>query len=124
MVGCTHGDQFTGTVAQVGFAEDDDVVEAVAAKRAHEALHEWIPPRRLRRGLDLFDAKPGYAVAERDSVDAIAAVRRKGAQGSEEGDEHGEHGEILPRFHGPLPLIVMPTSVPDTIVARHSRHAA
>ena len=40
-------------------AEDDDMIQAVVANRAHEALHEWILPRRVRRGHDLFDAKPG-----------------------------------------------------------------
>src|SRR5260370_1255846 len=40
-----------------GLAEDDDVVEAVAANGAHEALHEGILPRRVRGGPDLFDAK-------------------------------------------------------------------
>jgi hypothetical protein len=56
----------------VGFAEDDHVIEALAANGAHEALREWILPRRLRGCLDLFDAKPGDALAERGPVDAIA----------------------------------------------------
>ena len=30
---------------QVGLAEDDNVVEALAANGAHEALREWILPR-------------------------------------------------------------------------------
>ena len=57
---------------QVGFADDDDVVEAVAANGAHEALYEWILPGRLWRGLDLLDAKACDALAERRPVDAIA----------------------------------------------------
>ncbi len=59
---------------QVGFAEDDDVVEAVVANGAHEALHEWILPRRLRGGFDLFDAEPGDALAKRGPVDAISVA--------------------------------------------------
>ena len=48
----------------MGFAEDDDMVEAVAANGANQALHEWILPWRVRRGLDLFDAKTGDAPAK------------------------------------------------------------
>jgi len=59
----------------VGLAEDDDVVEAIAANGAHEALHERILPRRLRGGLDPFDAKPGDALPKRGPVDAIAVAR-------------------------------------------------
>jgi hypothetical protein len=45
--------------AQVSFAEDDDMIEAVAANGVHDWLHECILLRRLRRCLDPFDAKPG-----------------------------------------------------------------
>ena len=54
---------------QVGFAEDDDVVEAVAANGAHEALHEWIlrmlagdlgpATSNVRRGESRGDASGG-----------------------------------------------------------------
>src|SRR5260370_37961940 len=59
---------------EVGLAEDDDVVEAVAANGAHEALDEGILPWRMRRGPDIFDAKPGDAIAEACPVDAIAVA--------------------------------------------------
>jgi hypothetical protein len=49
----------------VGLAEHDDVVEAVTPNGAHEALREWILPRGLGRGDDLFDAKPGDAFSKR-----------------------------------------------------------
>jgi hypothetical protein len=62
--------------AEVGFAKDDDVVEAVAANGAHEALGEWILPRRVRCDLDLFDAKAGDALSKRGPVEAIAVAQQ------------------------------------------------
>jgi hypothetical protein len=61
--------------AEVRFAEDDDVIQAVAPNGAYEALGEWILPRRARRGHDLFDAKAGDAFSERGPVDAVAVAQ-------------------------------------------------
>src|SRR5260370_33573832 len=59
---------------EVGFAEDDDVVETIAANGAHEALREGILPRRVWGGPDLFDAKRGDGMAKACTVYGVDGI--------------------------------------------------
>lgn len=66
----------------MSFAEDDDVVEALAANGADEAFREWILPGRMRGGLDLFDAKPALVglLARGDLLDPVSAQSLGGGE--------------------------------------------
>jgi len=57
---------------QARFMQDDDVVQALAANRADQALDIGILPRRLRSGEDISDAQPPCRFVEFLSVAAVA----------------------------------------------------
>ena len=64
---------------QACFMQDDDVVQALAANRADQALDIGILPRRLRSGEDFADAQPPCRFVEFLSVAAVAIAKQCGA---------------------------------------------
>ncbi len=62
---------------EVPFAEDNDMVEALASERSIDAFAEAILPGRLRRCLDRFDAENANAVIEPWSKDLVAVVNQE-----------------------------------------------
>jgi hypothetical protein len=61
---------------QACFMQDDDVVQALAANRADQALDIGILPRRLRSGEDFADAQPPGRFVEFLSVAAVAIAKQ------------------------------------------------
>lgn len=103
---------------EVGLGEDDWVVEAVASNGAHKALREWILPRRLRRGLDLFDAKACEAVPKPGPVDGIAVTQQVAR-----GGVFGSASTICGTAHSALALEVqVPVHDPASVDREPSRH--
>src|ERR1700687_681569 len=75
LVECEMGSRFVVILkvgrqhtAQVTLTEDDDVIEALAAHRANDALDVGVLPRRARRRNDLLDSHHLKAIAERLTI--------------------------------------------------------
>jgi hypothetical protein len=58
--------------AQMGFAENQEVVEALAADRADDPLHERVLPGRARGDADLADPQPFDATRKILTVDRVS----------------------------------------------------
>src|SRR5450432_1610990 len=66
------------------FAENDHMVETLAADRSDQALDEGVLPGRARRTQDFLDAHAGEPSAEGGAVDPVAVahqVRRRAGFG-------------------------------------------
>src|SRR6516164_187032 len=57
---------------QVAFAQDDDMIEALAPHGADEAFRQWILPGTARRRENFRDAHVLDTMAERLAVDLVA----------------------------------------------------
>ena len=64
--------------AQVQFAEDKDVIQALAPDRADDPLREGVLPRTVRRRQNFTDANALHALAERGPVDRVAIAEEVG----------------------------------------------
>ena len=64
--------------AQVQFAEDKDVIQALAPDRADDPLREGVLPRTVRRRQNFTDANALHALAERGAVDRVAIAEEVG----------------------------------------------
>jgi hypothetical protein len=75
--------------AQVSLAQDEDVVEALAANRADQALGERILPRAVGRRENFLDLQALHAVAEVLAIDLVAIAQEVGRRGvvRERGDD-------------------------------------
>ena len=69
----------------------DNVIQTLTADRADEALHEWVLPRALRRGEDLFDPHALQTVPELPTVDLVTITEEIGRR---------TRPERRPRFAG------------------------
>ena len=67
--------------AEVSLVENEHVIQALAADRADESLHERVLPRALRRGENLLDPHALYAVPKLLTVDAVAVTQEIGGRG-------------------------------------------
>jgi hypothetical protein len=61
--------------AQVRFAEDQNVIQTLAADRADEALRERILPRTLRCRKDFLDVHALHSMPKRRAVDLITVAQ-------------------------------------------------
>jgi hypothetical protein len=61
--------------AQMSFAEDQNVIQTLAADRADEALRERVLPRTLRRRKDFVDAHALHSMPKRRAVDLITVAQ-------------------------------------------------
>jgi hypothetical protein len=68
-------------VTQVALAQDDDVVETVAANRADQAFGKRILPRTLGSREDFSDLHALHALAEHVSVNRVAIAKEIGRGG-------------------------------------------
>ena len=64
--------------AQVPFAKDEDVIEALAAGRADEPLREGGLPGARGRRPDFTDPHASHSLSERVTVDAVAIAEEGG----------------------------------------------
>src|SRR5262245_31430618 len=64
--------------AQMGFAENHKVVEALAADRADHPLHEWILPRRAGGGQNVADPQALDAPHELLAIDTVTITKQVG----------------------------------------------
>ena len=62
--------------AQRGFAEDDHMVQTLAANRADHALHVGSLPRRPGSRQHLFDLQIGHLLAEIRAEDLVAIAQQ------------------------------------------------
>jgi hypothetical protein len=67
--------------SKVTLAENDDVVQALAANRADKSLREGILPRTLRGGENFSDADALHPLPEGVTVDCIAVAEEVGRRG-------------------------------------------
>src|SRR6185436_16898732 len=67
--------------AEVLFAEDEDVIQALAPDRADEPLRERVLPRALRRRKNFVDAHALHAMAELLTVDLVTIPEEIGGSG-------------------------------------------
>ena len=66
---------------QVLFAEDDDVIQALAPDGADEPLREGVLPWAVRRREDFTDAHALHALPEHVTVDRVAIAEEVGRGG-------------------------------------------
>jgi hypothetical protein len=66
---------------QVAFAQNEDMIEALAPDRADESLREGILPRAVGRGQDFTDSHAFHSLPERGTVDAIVIAEEIGRRG-------------------------------------------
>jgi hypothetical protein len=70
-------------VAQVPFAKDEHMIQALASDRADEALRQGVLPRALRCRQDFIDPDALHALPEDVTVDRVAiAEEMEGAEAS------------------------------------------
>src|SRR2546426_8797340 len=67
--------------AQVSFAQDDDMIETLAADRADEPLREGILPRAVRRREDFLDPHAVHSAAKLLAVDLVPVAQEIGERG-------------------------------------------
>ena len=67
--------------AQVPFAKDEDVIQALAPDGADEPLREGVLPRAVRRREDFTDAHALHALPEHVTVDRVAIAEEVGRGG-------------------------------------------
>jgi hypothetical protein len=70
-VGVVEGHVLREHAAQVPFIEDEDVVEALIAQRAHDPLGDGIGLGRTERGQQRLNAEPRGTRYEAAAVDAV-----------------------------------------------------
>src|SRR5262245_47063891 len=68
-------------LTQVSFAQDEDVVETLAADRTDQALGERILPGAVRRCENFLDPHPLHAVAELLAIDLVTVAQEVGRRG-------------------------------------------
>jgi hypothetical protein len=61
----------------VAIIPDEQVIEAIASKRADDALTIGIGSRSSRRREELLNAKPGDTISKRHAVDAVAIMQKE-----------------------------------------------
>ena len=66
---------------QMSFAQDEDMIQALASDRADEPLREGILPRAVRRGEDFTDAHALHALPEHVAVDRVTIAEEEGRGG-------------------------------------------
>jgi hypothetical protein len=66
---------------QVAFAQDEDVIQALAPDRADEPLHEGVLPRAGGRGQHFTESHAFHALPERVTVDRVAIAKEVGWPG-------------------------------------------
>ena len=67
--------------AQVRFAEDQNVIQTLAADRANEALRERVLPGALRRRKDFLDSQALHSMPKRRTVDLVTVTQEIGRRG-------------------------------------------
>src|SRR5439155_17869945 len=67
--------------AQVAFAENQNVIQTLAADRADEPLREGILPRAVRSREDFLDPHAVHSVAKLLAVDLVPVAQEIGGRG-------------------------------------------
>ena len=62
---------------EVTFVQDDDVIEAVTAYGADQALDRGILPRRARGAKHLFDTEAVHTATEPEVIDVVAIAQER-----------------------------------------------
>ncbi len=75
-------DELSEESSEVSFAENDNVVEELASKRAVDALDETVLPGRLWCRLDRFNAENLYAIVKPRTEDFVSIMNQKSRFGS------------------------------------------
>ncbi len=67
--------------ARVAFAENENVIQTLAADRADEPLREGILPRAMRRRQDFLDPHALHSVPKLLAVDLVTVAQEIGGRG-------------------------------------------
>src|SRR3989454_9547642 len=78
--------------AQVAFAENQNVIQTLAADRADESLREGILPRAVGRREDFLDPYALHSAAKLLAVDLVTVAQELGGRGVVRGGADGVLG--------------------------------